>query len=227
LAAGRSSIVVHIHNNSIASLFQQLQASASGSSTSSTTSSSFGLQLTGQNLPTLSSSLAPTPLSATPSSQFASNILSALMSAQTQPNDQTIAGQIISAINPNGDGSLDLSQVEQALTGSSATTSPQQQSIANAFAQLDTNADGSLSQGELANALQSLQQGDPTQGADGAGGHHHHHHAMQAESASATTPTSSSSNASTGSSTTTGGATTTTGGTTAGVTTPTPTLAAA
>ena len=214
---------MHIHNNSVASLFQQLQASASGNSTSS----SFGVQLTGQNLPTLSSSLAPTPLSATPSSQFASNILSALVSAQTQPNDQTIAGQIISAINPNGNGSLDLSQVEQALTGSSATTSPQQQSIANAFAQLDTNGDGSLSQGELASALQSLQQDTTAEATGEAGGRHHHHHPMQAQSPSDASSTSSSTDAATGSSTTTSGATTTTGGSTAGVTTPTPTLAAA
>ena len=53
------------------------------------------------------------------------------------------------AINPGGNGALSLGQAEQALTGTSATTSPQQ-FIANAFAQLDTNADGSLSQSELA-----------------------------------------------------------------------------
>jgi len=198
---------VHIHNNSIASLFQQLQSAASGNSTSS----SFGVQLTGQNLPTVSSSLAPAPLSATPSSQFASGILSALMAAQqSQPSDQTVAGQIVSAINPNGNGSLSLSQVEQSLTGSSATTSPQQQSIANAFAQLDTNGDGSLSQGELANALQSLQQDDPTQGATGVGGGRHHHHHMQAESATDATSTSSSAGNITASLTTPGDALTAT-----------------
>jgi hypothetical protein len=217
LAVGRSSIVVHIHNNSIASLFQQLQSAASGNSTSS----SFGLQMTGQNLPTVSSSLAPAPLSATPSSQFASGILSALMAAQQgQPSDQTVAGQIISAINPNGDGSLSLSQVEQTLTGSAATTSPQQQSIANAFAQLDTNGDGSLSQGELANALQSLQQDDATQGAASTGGRHHHHHHMQAESATDATTTSSTAGDTAASSTTTGGAQSATAAT-ATVTTPT------
>ena len=198
---------MHIHNNSIASLFQQLQSAASGNSTSS----SFGVQLTGQNLPTVSSSLAPAPLSATPSSQFASGILSALMAAQqSQPSDQTVAGQIVSAINPNGNGSLSLSQVEQSLTGSSATTSPQQQSIANAFAQLDTNGDGSLSQGELANALQSLQQDDPTQGATGMGGGRHHHHHMQAESATDATSTSSSAGNITASLTTPGDALTAT-----------------
>jgi hypothetical protein len=78
---------VHISNNSIASLFQQMQAMASGSSISA----SFGAQLTGQNLPTIGASLsatssqAPSPLSSTPSSQFASNILSELLAAQQSP----------------------------------------------------------------------------------------------------------------------------------------------
>jgi hypothetical protein len=183
---------VHISANSIASLFQELQSLASGSATSS----SFGAQMTGQNLPTpasgasSTSSLGASPLAATPSSQFASDLLSALVSAQqSPPSAQTIAGQIISAINPNGNGSLSLSQVEQSLTGSSATTSPQQQAIAGAYAQLDANGDGSLSQGELASALQSLQQqSDPTQAM---AGHHHHHHHMQAETAADTTSSTS------------------------------------
>jgi hypothetical protein len=192
---------VHIHNNSIASLFQQMQSMASGSSTSS----SFGLQMTGQNLPASGSSQAATPLSSTPSSQFASGILSALMAAQQdQPSAQTVAGQVISAINPGGDGSLSLSQVEQSLTGGSATTSPQQASIANAFSQLDTNGDGSLSQGELANALQSLQQGDPMQGASG--GRHHHHHHMQAEGTSDTAESGAASTTAASTSTTSAGA---------------------
>ena len=186
---------MHIPHNSIASLFQQLQSAASGSSTSS----SFSASLTGQNLPTLSlgaastSSQAPSPLSSTPSSQFTSAILSALVAIQ-----QTSSSAPAATNNPNGDGALSLSQVEQSLTGSSATTSPQQTSIANAFAQLDTNADGSLSQGELATALQSLQQpADPTQPTSG---RHHHHHHMQAQAgSSANDPaTSTSSDSTTG-----------------------------
>ena len=183
---------MNISNLSVASLFQQMQSMASGA----LASASFGAQMTGQNLPTIgasgsSSSQAPSPLSATPSSQFASNILSALLAAQqAPPSAQTLAGQVVSAINPGGNGALSLGQVEQALTGSSATTSPQQLSIANAFAQLDTNADGSLSQSELATALQSLQQSDPLQGAGGH--HHHHHHHMQAESATDSTSATSS-----------------------------------
>ncbi|HEY3889838.1 MAG TPA: hypothetical protein VGL73_14770 [Caulobacteraceae bacterium] len=81
---------MHISNNSIASLFQQLQAAAGGSSISA----SFGAHLTGQNLPTIgagasvTSSQAPSPLSSTPSSQFASNILSELLAAQQSPQSQ-------------------------------------------------------------------------------------------------------------------------------------------
>jgi hypothetical protein len=87
-------IAVHISNHSIASLFQLMQAMASGSSVSA----SFGAQMTGQNLPTitagasLTSSQAPSPLSSTPSSQFASSILSALLAAQQSPQPaQTVA----------------------------------------------------------------------------------------------------------------------------------------
>jgi hypothetical protein len=187
LAQAGAHPFVHIPYNSIASLFQQMQSAASGSSTSS----SFSASLTGQNLPTLSlgaaatSSLAPSPLSSTPSSQFTSAILSALVAVQQTPlSAQGVAGQV-SAVNSNGDGAWSLSQVEQPLTGGSATTSPQQASIANAFAQLDTNGGGSLSQGELATALQSLQQqADPTQPTSG---RHHHHHHMQAQAGSSTT----------------------------------------
>ncbi len=175
---------MHVSNNSIASLFQQLQAMASGSAASS----SFGAQLTGQNLPTITSggspasSLAPSPLSATPASQFAANLLSALLSAQQSlPSAQSLAGQVISAIEPNGNGSPSLSQAGQAPAGGSATTSPQQTSIANAFSQLDANADNALSQGELASALQALQaQTDPTQATGGR--RHHHRHADGASS---------------------------------------------
>jgi hypothetical protein len=220
---------VNISNLSVASLFQQMQSMASGAFAGA----SFGAQMTGQNLPTIgasgsssSSSLASSPLSATPSSQFASNILSALLAAQqAPPSAQTLAGQVISAINPGGNGSLSLGQVEQALTGSSATTSPQQLSIANAFGQLDANGDGSLSQTELATALQSLQQSDPLQGAGGH--HHHHHHHMQAESAPDSTSATSStaSTASTSSDATTDDASTSTSPTPS--TTPAATPAAA
>ena len=189
---------MQISNVSIASLFQEMQSLANGS----LASSSFGTQLTGQNLPTITSaasstsSLGASPLSTTPSSQFASNILSALLSTQeAPPSAQSLASQIIGAINPGGNGSLSLAQVEQSLTGSSATTSPEQLSIANAFAKLDTNGDGALSQSELAAALQSTQQSDPLQGLGGH--HHHHHHHIDDQNASATSASTSSSTSTT------------------------------
>lgn len=123
---------MHISANSIASLFQELQSLAGGSATSS----SFGAQMTGQNLPTITSgapstsSLGPSPLASTPSSQFANGLLSALVAAQqSPPSAQTLAGQIVSAIDPNGDGSLSLSRVVQSLTGISATSSPRQPAV--------------------------------------------------------------------------------------------------
>ena len=191
---------MQISNVSIASLFQEMQSLASGS----LATSSFGTQLTGQNLPTItpaasstSGSLGASPLSTTPSSQFASNILSALLSAQEgPPSPQALASQMIGAINPGGNGSLSLAQVEQSLTGSSATTSPEQMSIANAFAKLDTNGDGALSQTELASALQSLQQSNPFQAL---GGHHHHHHHHIDDQSASTTAASTSASTSTSS----------------------------
>jgi hypothetical protein len=145
---------------------------------------SFGADLTGQNLPTSApgstSSAAASPLSLAPSSQFSSGVLSALLAAQTTPTPQTLAANIISTLNPGGDGTVSLGQVEQAMTGSSSTTSPQQLAIANAFNNL-TGGSGALTQNELASALQSTQQSGP---AALFGGHHHHHHHLDAQSES-------------------------------------------
>jgi hypothetical protein len=186
---------VQISNVSVASLFQQLQALAGGAFSGV----SFGADLTGQNLPTSgagsTSSAAASPLSLAPSSQFASGALSALLAAQTTPTPQTLAANIISTLNPGGDGTLSLGQVEQALTGASSTTSPQQLAIANAFNSM-TGGSGALTQNELASALQSLQQSGPA--AWFGGHHHHHHHHLDASSGtgastSSTTPTTTAS----------------------------------
>jgi EF-hand domain len=170
---------MHIPNVSVASIFQQLQSLAGGA----LDGAGFGGALTGQNLPagaTATGSAASTPLGLAPSSQFASSALSALISAQeSQPQNE--AAGIIQALNPNGNGSLSLGQVEQALTGSpSASSSPQQLAIAGAFAQLDANGDGQLSQSELAQALTALQSSDPSPGMSG---HHHRHHHLAAAGA--------------------------------------------
>ena len=168
---------MQISNVSVASLFQQMQALAGGDF-----SGGLWPGLAGQNLPTSgassTSSAAATPLSLAPSSQFASGALSALLAAQATPTPQTLAANIISTLNPGGDGTLSLGQVEQALTGSSSTTSPQQLAIANAFNSM-TGGSGALTQNELASALQSLQHSGP---AAWFGGHHHHHHHLDASS---------------------------------------------
>ncbi|HXQ09760.1 MAG TPA: hypothetical protein VN805_02050 [Caulobacteraceae bacterium] len=73
---------MQIYNFSVASLFQQTQAGESGV----LSGASFGADPTGQNLPTVqagaSATAAASPLSVTPSSQFASGVLSALLAAQ-------------------------------------------------------------------------------------------------------------------------------------------------
>jgi hypothetical protein len=169
---------VHTSNVSVASIFQQIQSLAGDA----LDGAGFGGALTGQNLPAgATASATSTPLGLAPSSQFAAGALSALISAQASQPQSEAAG-IIQALNPNGNGSLSLGQVEQALTGSpSASSSPQQLAIAGAFAQLDTNGDGQLSQTELAQALTSLQSSDPSQGM--AGHHHRHHHLAAADDA--------------------------------------------
>jgi len=93
------------------------------------------------------------------------------------PTPQTLAANIISTLNPGGNGTLSLGQVEQALTGRSSTTSPQLLAIANAFNSM-TGGTGALTQTELATALQSLLQSGPA--AWFAGHRHHHHHHLDA-----------------------------------------------
>jgi hypothetical protein len=199
---------MHIQNFSVASLFSEMQ-SLFATATGSTFSVGAGY---GQNMPTSSagnspsSSLAPTPLSATPASQFSSDVLSFILSQQSQQasQSQTLAGDIISQINPGG-STLDLSQVEQALTGSTATTSPQQMGIANAFSQLTGGTDV-LTQSMLAQSLDSL---SSVSNAFGMFPHHHHHHDWQSDASSAASGTSGTSgtSGSSGSSDTSGGST--------------------
>jgi hypothetical protein len=124
-------------------------------------------------------------------------------SGQTNPAT-AIADQVINTLNPGGT-SLSLSQVETALTGSSAS-SPANTALASAFSQLDTNGDGQLSASELAAGVEALQQ------ADGGGHHHHHHHHAEASSstdatASTTATTSAASGASVATTSTTGSST--------------------
>jgi len=122
---------------------------------------------------------------------FSGSTLGALTSAQEgasnlrQEIDSYVANQIVGQLGT--DGEISLSQVENALGGSSGTTgsasgtagsgsssSPTDATsgLAAAFASLDANGDGELSTSELTNALNQMTGPGQTPGHHG---HHHHH----------------------------------------------------
>jgi hypothetical protein len=118
---------------------------------------------------------------------------------------QSIADQLFSKLDTNGDGSVSKSELESAFqsvasaNGTDPTTATQQAD--DLFAKLDTNGDGSVSQTEV------------EQGMRPHGHHHHHHHAASSGGAGASsdplaallgqgTGTSTDSTAASGSSTT-------------------------
>ena len=126
---------------------------------------------------------AVTAAPATPSNQFAPDVLSALISAQAgPPTSSQVAQGLISTLDSNGDGSLSLSEITNALNGSGGTSGSSQTSgtssgLSAAFGKIDTNGDGQLSADELASALTTAaQDAQNGQGPQGAHGHHHHHH---------------------------------------------------
>ena len=149
-----------------------------------------------------SSTPAATPASGTtPSDMFSGSTLSALTSAQEggasywrQQIDSDVANQMISQLDTDGDGSLSLSEVQNALGGSSGTTSSggatsgststatvsTMDGLSSAFASLDTNGDGKLSADELTNALNQMQGSGQAQAHHG---HHHHHSGGSGEGA--------------------------------------------
>ena len=170
---------MQIPSLSVASLFKEMQALLSPSQVSrgSKTSSA------GQDLPSAANltaastaSAAPSFLGSTPSQQFSSDLLATLISAQAAPpSASSVAGKLISNLDANGDGTLSLSEIENALSnGASAqTASAATASLTSGFNKIDANGDGQISQTELATALQTL-----VQDAQSLGGprHHHHHH---------------------------------------------------
>jgi Ca2+-binding EF-hand superfamily protein len=145
----------------------------------------------GQDLPGADSTAPATPAAATAqtttlsSAQFASDTLNSLLTAQEgPPTAASIASQIISVADTNGDGSLSLSEVENAIgadtasgtdTTSGSDTASGTNALTQAFNKLDTNGDGEISASELTDALSAQNAAqNGTQGPQGA--HHHHHH---------------------------------------------------
>jgi len=123
-----------------------------------------------------SSATAPQPTGGLSAAQFASNMLSSLLSTQeAPPSSSDIAAKVIGAADTNGDGSLSLDEVEQAL-GQDTTSGAD--ALGQAFAKLDTDGDGQISDSELTSAL------DARQAAGGAPHAHHAHHAHHAQASS-------------------------------------------
>ncbi len=145
---------------------------------------------TGQDLPSGDSTTpaaapaANTQTTAPSATQFASNTLASLLSAQeAPPSPADVAAKVIKAVDTNGDGSLSLSEVETALglnstsgsdTTSGASSNSGADALSPAFGKIDANGDGQISADELTNALQAQ---NSDQGAQGVHrGRHHHHH---------------------------------------------------
>ena len=158
----------------------------------------------GQTSPTDATDQATTAPASSPkpagsaSSQFSTDTLSALLAAQEgPPSASSVASNMIGSLDTNGDGSLSLDEVEQALNGgSTSSTSTSTTAEAQAFAKLDTNGDGELSADELTAALNTMQQDQTQQSQGHHGGHHHHHHVDSSADASATTTSTSATNTS-------------------------------
>ena len=91
--------------------------------------------------------------------------MDALFAAQSQTSaasgSSSLASQLFSLLDTNGDGSISKSEFEATL-GQNGNTAPAD----SLFAKLDPNGDGSVDPSELASALQP----------NGAKGHHRHHH---------------------------------------------------
>jgi Ca2+-binding EF-hand superfamily protein len=146
---------------------------------------------TGQDLPGDSAApadgppSAPTPPANPPdASQFAQATLASLLDTQQQPTSADIAQKVISAVDADGDGALSLAEVEKAL-GQDTTNGDT--GLSQAFAKLDTNGDGKLSQDELASAIDA--QNSASGSASGVHHHRHHHHAQQAQGTDGGQPT--------------------------------------
>jgi len=190
--------------NSLNDLFRQL--SQSGSSLGATGAGATGaaqfLQGAGQDLPppppldgSSDTSPAKAPSAAAsqlPSQKFSASVLQTLLSAQTtqsaQPSATDFANALIKGLDQNGDGSLSLSEVEQAIKGlqgqasqSSSSSSTSNDPLAQAFASLDTNGDGQLSADELTAGLEKLAKDQSADATLAPHRHHHHHHAEAAQ----------------------------------------------
>jgi Ca2+-binding EF-hand superfamily protein len=115
------------------------------------------------------------PASGGPSSQFAANTLSDLLS--TQEGDQTspfadFAAKLINQADTDGDGALSVDEIKASLGSGSTSPTDATDDLSAAVAKLDTDADGKLSASELGAGLAAKRP-------------HHGHHAGHTPKSSA------------------------------------------
>jgi len=184
--------------NSLNDLFRQLsqQGSSLGASGAGATGAAQFLQGAGKDLPPpplLDGSNDPEPTKAPsaaasqlPSQKFSASVLQTLLSAQSaqnaQPSATDFANALIKGLDENSDGSLSLSEVQQALKGLKSQTSltPPSSATSNdpltqAFAALDADGDGQISAAELTAGLEKLAKDQSAAAALPPHGRHPHH----------------------------------------------------
>ena len=183
---------MNVNSLSVSNWFQQLETRfmAGLQSTAATATSAASGSADSSQSATAAAAADPQSLnaaSALPSNQFAPDLLSALISAQSAPpTSAQVAKGLISTLDGNGDGSLSLSEITSALSQTTGSTAGGGTSgLSAAFAKIDANGDGTLSADELAAALDTAVQDAQTQGPQ----RHHHHHHHGAQQASAQTAT--------------------------------------
>jgi hypothetical protein len=148
-AAGSGGVNLH-------SLRDLLRMNGSGSAGQQVPGDGQGV---GNSDPSTSSPSGPPPAGATLTSATLASLLDA---QQTKPSASDIASQLISNADTDGDGSLSLDEITNALSGNQKKDPTQ---LSDAFNTLDSNGDGKLSSDELASGLQTMMQA-----------HHHHGH---------------------------------------------------
>ena len=139
-----------------------------------------GQDLPGDSTQPVAAPASPPTSPANPpgAASFAQATLASLLDTQAPaPTSADIAQKVIGAAYSDGDGALSLAEVEAAL-GQDTTSGDS--GVSQAFAKLDANGDGKLSQDELASAI------DARKSASGV--HHHHHHHGHATAASQAQP---------------------------------------
>jgi hypothetical protein len=120
-----------------------------------------GVGSTGQQVPSDGQAVGKSDLSSEPppgppppGATLASATLASLLDAQqAKPSASDLASKLVSAADADGDGSLSLDEITQALSGKQKGGASK---TSDAFNSLDADSDGKLSAGELTAGLQKM-----------------------------------------------------------------------